>query len=112
MCSKSGKVVVANQETSTTFHQKKGVRAKPPCFLRRYGIRFEDIFLGSNSQPFYLLARELKLCCDHYCESGRALEQAAGRGVYSFRIWRYSRPALMPTCVTCCREPVLTGGLD
>jgi len=28
------------------------------------------------------------------------------------RLWRYSRPAWKPTCVPCCREPALAGGVD
>jgi len=34
------------------------------------------------------------------------------REVVKFFLWRYSKPAWVPTCVTCCREPALAGGLD
>ena len=29
---------------------------------------------------------------------------------WSLLLWRCSRPAWMPTCATCCREPALAGG--
>ena len=48
-----------------------------------------------------------------YFESDRALEQGRSpERLQSLLLWKYSKSTWTLSCVTYCREPALTGGLD
>lgn len=67
LCSKFGEVARADWETSITFLAKKGVKAHPPNFLRRYGKYFQVTVFQESQEPLlspttHLPTRVLQVC--------------------------------------------------